>query len=172
MVFIFCAGNKEALDFLVFWIFSLNIVFFPVGLCLLSFFVSFVSGVFIHLSHLFLALFIFGVLGPWEFLWRARSYIFLVWLRCVECRAGTIYLSVGLGWVAGLYGFFFFWALLRWVRYDWNSGGVVVRLSLPSSVCCLLSWRADVCGRALFSLYWFYLVSVWYYLSILCFMIC
>ena len=29
-------------------------------------------------------------------------------LRCVECRSGTIYLSASLGWVAGLYRFFFF----------------------------------------------------------------
>jgi len=34
----------------------------------------------------------FGVLGSWEFLWRAGSYVSCVWLRCVECRAGTIYL--------------------------------------------------------------------------------
>ncbi len=30
---------------------------------------------------------------------------FCVGLRCVECRAGTIYLSASLGWVAGLYRF-------------------------------------------------------------------
>ena len=45
-------------------------------------------------------------------------FSFCVRLRFVECRAGTIYLGASLGWVAGLYGFFFFWALLRWVRYD------------------------------------------------------
>ncbi len=33
-------------------------------------------------------------------------FSFCVGLRCVECRAGTIYLSVSLEWVAGLYGFF------------------------------------------------------------------
>ena len=54
-----------------------------------------------------------------------------VGLRCVECRSGTIYLSASLGWVAGLYRFFFFWALLWQVRYDlfecWPgvSGGAV-----------------------------------------------
>ncbi len=37
---------------------------------------------------------------------------FSVGLRCVECRSGTIYLSVSLGWVAGLYRFFFSGALL------------------------------------------------------------
>ncbi len=49
-------------------------------------------------------------------------------LRCVECRAGTIYLSASLGWVAGLYRFFFFWALLWQVWYDlfecWPGVGV------------------------------------------------
>ncbi len=32
-------------------------------------------------------------------------FSFCVGLRCVECRAGTIYLSASLGWVAGLYRF-------------------------------------------------------------------
>jgi hypothetical protein len=45
-------------------------------------------------------------------------FSFCVGLRCVERRAGTIYLSVSLGWVAGLYRFSFFWALLWQVRYD------------------------------------------------------
>ncbi len=45
-------------------------------------------------------------------------FSFCVGLRCVECRSGTIYLSASLGWVAGLYRFFFSWALLWWVRYD------------------------------------------------------
>ncbi len=43
--------------------------------------VVFVGGVlcvFIHLLHLSLVPFILGVLGPWEFLWRAGSY-FSVW---------------------------------------------------------------------------------------------
>ncbi len=45
-------------------------------------------------------------------------FSFCVGLRCVECRAGTIYLSASLGWVAGLYRFFFFWAMLWQVRYN------------------------------------------------------
>jgi hypothetical protein len=58
--------------------FSLNIVFLLVGF----FFVLFVGGVscvFIHLLRSFLVLFILGVLGPWEFLWRAGSYFSSVW---------------------------------------------------------------------------------------------
>ncbi len=99
-------------------------VFFLFEYCLssggifFSFFVLFVGGVtciFIHLLHSSLVLFTFGVLGPWGFLWRAGS---CVGLRCLECRSGTIYLSVSLGWVAGLYRFFFSGALLWWVGYD------------------------------------------------------
>ncbi len=45
-------------------------------------------------------------------------FSFCVGLRCVECRSGTIYLSASLGWVAGLYRFFFSGALMWWVRYD------------------------------------------------------
>jgi len=52
-------------------------------------------------------LFYFGRVSFWRFLWRAGSYfLFCVGLRCVGCRAGTIYLSASLGRVAGLYRFF------------------------------------------------------------------
>ncbi len=69
----------------------------------------------------------------------------------MECRSGTIYLSASLGWVAGLYGFS---ALgLCYGGYGIiEIGRGVVRFSLPSSVCCLLSWQAVVCGRAPFLL--------------------
>jgi hypothetical protein len=120
--------------------------------------------VFIHLLHSSLVPFILGVLGPWEFLWRAGSYFFCVGLRFVECRAGTIYFGVSLGWVAGLYRFSFSWVLLRWVRYDLNSGEAVVRLSLLSSVCCLLSWQVVVCGRAPFS----HKIFIGFYSGIIC----
>ncbi len=81
-------------------------------------FPSGVSCVFVNLLPLSLVLFIFGA-GFLGYLSGGLGQIFsCVWVRCVECRAGTIYLSVGLEWVAGLYGFFFSWALLRWVRYD------------------------------------------------------
>jgi hypothetical protein len=38
----------------------------------------------------------------------------------------------------------------------------MVRLSLFSSVCFLLSWRAVVCGRVSIFLYWFCLMLFWY----------
>ncbi len=95
----------------------------------------------------------FGCAGsPGVFLAGRVIFSFRVGLRCVECRSGTIYLSASLGWVAGLYRFFFSWALLWWVRYDWSSGEGVVIFSLPSSVCCQLCRLAVVCGRAPFFL--------------------
>ncbi len=48
----------------------------------------------------------FGGWIPGNFLAGRVMFSFCVGLRCVECRAGTIYLSVSLGWVAGLYRFF------------------------------------------------------------------
>ena len=106
---------------------------------------------FIHLLHSSLVLFILGVLSPWEFLWRAGSYVsFCMGLRCVECRAGTIYLSASLGWVVGLYRFSSFGLCCGGygtIEIVWGCGP----LPLPSSVCCLLSWQVVVCGRAPFS---------------------
>ncbi len=107
------------------FIFQYYVVFLFFEYCLSSggifplLFVGSVLCVFIHLLHSSLVLFILGVLGSWEFFLAGQViFSFCVGLRFVECRAGTIYLGVSLGWVAGLYGFFFFWALLRWVRYD------------------------------------------------------
>jgi hypothetical protein len=58
----------------------------------------------------------------------------------VDCQSGTIYLSAGLRWVAGQYRFFFFGALMWWVRYDlfecWpevGGGAVQVFLLLGSA---------------------------------------
>ena len=78
-------------------------------------------------------------------------FSFCVGLRCVECRAGIIYLSASLGWVVGLYRFFLLGSVVvGTVRLKW--WGAVVRFSWPSSVCCLLSWQVVVCGRAPFPL--------------------
>ena len=64
----------------------------------------------------------------------------------MECRAGTIYLSASLEWMAGLYRFFFSLALVvaGTVRLKWWGGVPSFLLSL---VCCQFSWRLDVCGR-------------------------
>ena len=51
----------------------------------------------------------FGRVSSWRFHWRAGSYFSCVGLRCVECRAGTIYLSASLEWMAGLFRFSLFW---------------------------------------------------------------
>ncbi len=54
-------------------------------------------------------LFILGVLGPWEFFWRAGSCIFCVCDSAVW-SAGPVqfYLGILLERMAGLYRFFFF----------------------------------------------------------------
>ncbi len=116
-------------------------------------FVDGVSCVFILLLHLSLVLFILGVLGPWGFLWRAGSYFPSAWGFAVWSVGPVLFIWV-LAWGGwrGCTGFFFSGALLWWVRYDWNSGGGVVRFSLPSLVCCPLSRQAVVCGRAPFLL--------------------
>ncbi len=87
---------------------------------------------------------------------------FCMGLRCVECRASTIYWSTSLEWMAGLYGFSLPGSVvvgtvrLKW----WGCGPSFFSLS---SVCCQLSWRAVVCGRTLF----FYSDFFWLYLSII-----
>ena len=51
-----------------------------------------------------------GVLGPWEFLWRAGSCIYSV-LVSLFCEIGgpvQFYLVTVVGWTAGLYRFSFF----------------------------------------------------------------
>ncbi len=89
-------------------VFSLNFFFLLVGFLLFSVvFTGGVSCVFVHLLHSSLVSVYFGRAGSLRFSLAGRViFFFCVGLRCVECRAGTIYLSVGLEWVAGLYGFF------------------------------------------------------------------
>jgi hypothetical protein len=86
------------------------------------FFVVFIGGVscvFIYLITLVSGSVYFGRAGSLGVSLAGRViFSFCVGLRFVTCRAGTINLGASLGWVAGLYGFFFSWALLRWVRYD------------------------------------------------------
>ncbi len=77
-------------------------------------------------------------------------FSFCVGLRCVECRAGTIYLSISLRWMAGRYRFSLLWLCCSGFGTI-EMVGVLVRLFL-SSVCCQLSWWAVVCGRVPFSL--------------------
>jgi hypothetical protein len=98
-------------------------------------------------------------------------FSFCVGLRFVECRAGTLYLGVSLGWVAGLYGFFFSWLLLRWVRYDLNSVGVwsVFLCCLQFAVCSLGRWLSVV---GLPFPYNNFFLLFWYYLSVSNFMSC
>ncbi len=71
----------------------------------------FVSGVCLSIHILVSCFFILGVLGPWEFLWRAGSYIFCVCDSAVW-SAGPVqfYSGTVLERMAGLYRFFpFLW---------------------------------------------------------------
>jgi hypothetical protein len=71
----------------------------------------FVSGVCLSIRILVSCFFILGVLGPWEFLWRAGSYYFCVCDSTVW-SAGPVqfYLGTFLERMAGLYRFFpFLW---------------------------------------------------------------
>ncbi len=99
-----------------------------------------------------------GVLGPWEFLWRAGSCIFCVCDSAVW-SAGPVQLYSGilLERMAGLYRFSFLSGsvVAGTVRLKWWGGGPSFLLS---SVCCQFSWRLDVCGR-IFVLYFAFL---WY----------
>ncbi len=119
----------------------------------------------VYYSH-FLFCLLLG-LDSWELFWRAGSYVFFcVRLRYVECRAGTIYLSVGLEWVAWLYGFFFSWVLLRWVRYDWNSGGVWSSFLFFLQFCfCTLGGWFSVVGLHFLKLVLFGTILVLYAVS-------
>ncbi len=150
------------------WILSLFWWDFPFLRCICRW--CFVC-VFIHLLHSSLVLFILGVLGPWEFLWRAGSYFSSVWGSALWSVGPVLFIwALAWGGWRGCTGLFFPWALLRWVRYDWNSGEGMVRLSLLSSVCCLLSWQVVVCGRAPFCYNNFFLF--WCYLSVSYFVSC
>ena len=88
------------------------------------------------------------MLGPWEFLWRAGSCIYLVCvsLLCVEWRAGTIYLGTSVVWAAGLYGFSFLFgfAVAGTARQNWRGGWSVFLCFLQFAVCFLGGWISAV----------------------------
>ncbi len=93
--------------------FSLNIVFLLVGSSLSVAFVGGVLCVFLYIYYTRLWFCLFWACESLGVSLAGRViFSFCVGLRCVECRSGTIYLSASLWWVAGLYRFFFFWALL------------------------------------------------------------
>jgi hypothetical protein len=132
--------------------FSLNVVFLLVGFSFfLLLFVGGASCVF-YLYYTRLWFCLFWACESLEVSLAGRViFSFCVGLRCVECRSGTIYLSASLGWVAGLYRFSSFGLCCGGYGTIEIVGGVV-RFSLPSLVCCLLSWQVVVCGRAPFPL--------------------
>ncbi|MFN9982366.1 MAG: hypothetical protein ACK53Y_20735, partial [bacterium] len=88
-----------------------------------------------------------GVLGPWEFLWRAGSWIGLVCVSACGVPGWYEYIWV-LGWCgrrdcmdflsSGFVG-------AGTVRVKWWGGGSF--FPFLSLVCCQFSWRLDICGR-------------------------
>ncbi len=73
--------------------------------------VVFIGGVFVYsMYYSCLWSVYFGRVSSWRFHWRAGSFFFFfLGLRYVKCRAGTIYLSASLEWMAGLLRFSLFW---------------------------------------------------------------
>jgi hypothetical protein len=91
-------------------------------------------------------------------------FSFCVGLRCVECRSGTIYLSVSLGGWRGCTGFFFSWALLgRYGTIEIVRGVWSVFLYFLQFAVCSLGGRLSVVG-APFS----YIGFIWFYFGIIC----
>ncbi len=89
---------------------------------------------------------------------------FCVGLRCVECWAGTIYLSASLGWVAGLYRFSSFGLCCgRYGMLEMVGGWSDFLGRLQFVVCFLGRWLSVV--GLLFPYNNFFLLF-WYYLSV------
>jgi hypothetical protein len=97
--FLFSSGLIRLLDFLIYSVITVSTVFFVVKILSSFLFVLryFVSGVCLSIY-----VFVFchpklGVLGPWEFLWRAGSYIFCVCDSAVW-SAGPVQFYLALSW--------------------------------------------------------------------------
>ena len=97
--FLFSSGLIRLLDFLIYSVITVSTVFFVVKI-LSSF--PFVLRYFVSGVCLSIYVFVFchpklGVLGPWEFLWRAGSYIFCVCDSAVW-SAGPVQFCLALSW--------------------------------------------------------------------------
>ncbi len=132
--------------------------YFVSGVCL-----SIYVFVFCHLK--------LGVLGPWEFLWRAGSYIFCVCDSAVW-SAGPVQFYLALSWSG--------WRDCTEFPASWLCSGYgtvemvkgVVRFScfLQFFVSSLGGWMSAV---GIFCvIFWFSLVDLWYYLVFSYFVSC
>ncbi len=95
--------------------------------------------IYIYICFLF---FVLGVLGPWEFLWRAGSYIFCVCDSAVwSVGPVQFYLGTFLERMAGLYRFFLSSgsAVAGTVRFNWRGGMVRLHLDFFSLLSVLLA---------------------------------
>ncbi len=79
---------------------------------------------FVHLLHLF-PVCLFWVCWDRGSISGVPGRFFCVGLCCVECRAGTLYLSTSLEWMAGLYGFSCLWLCCSGFGTTEMVGGVV-----------------------------------------------
>jgi hypothetical protein len=109
--------------------FSLNIVFLLVGF---SFFLPLICRrcfvCIYHLIHSSLVLFILGVLGLWEFLWRAGSYFASVWGSALWSVGPVLFIWV-LAWGGwrGCTGFLLLGSVeVGMVRLKWWGGGLIL----------------------------------------------
>ncbi len=119
----------------IFEYFSLNTAFFRWGFRFLLVFVNFVGGVCFSIYYACLLLCLLLVCWVRENFSGGPGHIFCVGLRCVEWRAGTIYLSASLEWMARLYIFFLLSGsvVAGTVRLKWWTGVLFI---LFSSFCC------------------------------------
>ncbi len=130
-----------------FWILSFFWRDFPVFLCICRrWFVCILSFTLVS------GLFILGVWVSGGFSGGPGHIFFCVELRCVGCRAGTIYLSACLEWVAGLYRFFFFGLCCGEYGTIYLSSGRGWAAGLYRFSSGVICWS---CGSKLLILFWF-----------------
>ncbi len=162
-----------AFDFLIFLkhyvVFSLNIVFLPVG----TFFpfLRYICRrcVFIHLLHLFPVCLFLVCWDRGSICGVPGHFLFCVELCCVECRAGTIYLGTSLGWAAGLYGFFLWLCCSGYGTIEMVGGVVRVSSHFLQFAVSSLGVRLSVVGLCSFIVIFFGYFFVLF--AVLCFII-
>ncbi len=81
---LFSSGLIRLLDFQIFSLITVNTVFSVMKILFPFFFVFRYYDVYVYLCIFLLSVLpMLGVLGPWEFLWRAGSYTFCVCVSAV-----------------------------------------------------------------------------------------
>ena len=101
--------------------------------------------------------------------WRAGSYISCVGLRCVECRAGTIYLSASLEWMAGLFRFSLFWRCCSWCGMGEMVGGWSGSFFYIFFILLLILLVGGCLWQVFVLQYWFFLVTIGTIRGVVCY---